>query len=128
MKDLVLAEETALETARRMRAVLAPEMLASEFDKAVTADTDILASDLTIDEECLLRITVSENTGVVFRAKLVRDAVVKTLNFNEGSALTANALYTFDLPVKKDDKVNFRAGADTTINLLNVQKIKAMGP
>jgi len=128
MKDLVLAEETALETARRMRVVLAPILLASEFDKAVTADTDILASDLSIDEDCLLRVVVSESTGVLFRAKLVRDGVSKTLDFNEGSALTANALYTFDLPVEKDDKVNFRTGADTTINVLKVHKSRTMGP
>jgi len=108
--------------------VMAPEMLASEFNKSVTANTDILASDLTMDEDCVLRIIVSESTGVVFRAKIIREAVEKVLDFNEGSTLKANALYPFDLPVKEGDKVNFRAGAATTINLLNIMKIRTMGP
>jgi len=108
--------------------MLAPVLLATKFDKAVTANTDILTRDLTIDEGCLLRILVSESTGVTFRAKLVRGAVTKALDFNEGSALTANALYTFDLPVKKDDKVNFRTDTDTTLHILNVMKVRTMGP
>jgi len=108
--------------------MLAPILLATKFDKAVTANTDILTTDLSIDEDCILRVTVSESTGVVFRVKLVRDAVTKLMDFNEGTALTANALYTFDLPVEKDDKVNFRTGADTTINVLKVHKIRTMGP
>jgi hypothetical protein len=111
-----------------LQVALAPVLLATEFNKSITADTDILASDLAINEDCVLRIIVSESAGVVFKAKILRDAVEKILDFNEGFALTANALYTFDLPVKKDDKVNFRASADTTLNILNVMKVKTMGP
>jgi len=121
-------EETLEAVQEALKAVLAPEMLASEFDRAVTANADILASDLSIDEDCLLRVTVSENTGVVFKAKIIRNTTEKVIDFNEGSALTANAQYTFDMPVKKNDEVNFRAGANTTINLLNVMKVKGMGP
>jgi len=111
-----------------LKTVHAPVLLASEFDKAVTADTDILDSDLSIDEDCLLRILVSESTGVVFKAKKIRGTVEKVLDFNEGGALVANALYTFDLPVKKNDKVNFRMAAATTVHILNVMKVRAMGP
>jgi len=103
-------------------------VLATAFDAAVAADADILAADIAVDEDCILRVIVSENTGVIFRAKVVRDAVIKTLDFNEGGALKANALYTFDLPVRAGDSVNFRMAAATTVHVLNVMKVRAMGP
>lgn len=105
---------------------LAP--LAAEFDKAVGANADILASDISIGLNAILRVTVSLSGASTFILKLTRGTTEKTLLFNAGANLVANALYMFDIEVRVGDKVNFQPGSAVTVHILNVSEIISMGP
>lgn len=105
---------------------LAP--LATEFNKAVGANADILTSDITIGLNAILRVTVSLSGVSTFILKLTRDTTEKTLTFNSGGNLVANALYMFDFEVRNGDKVNFQPGSAVTVQVLNVSEIISMGP
>jgi len=100
-----------------------PQSLASIWDTAVTADTDILATDITIEYDGIIRVVCAFDTSGVLRAKLTRAGVTKTLDYNAGAALTANALYAFDLPVKKDDLFNLRYSVAALAHYIEVQFI-----
>lgn len=103
--------------------------LATEFDKLVGAGADIVASDLALTQNGILRVTVSLSKGAVFKLKLTRGATTKVLEYNGGNPLAADALYTFDAEVRADDGVNFQhSGTGVTVNLLNASEIIAMGP
>lgn len=102
--------------------------LSTEFNTTVLADADILASDITITLDGILRVTVAVDTAVVFKLKLTRDATTKVLEYNAGATLAADALCIFDLSVRADDQVNFRAGDACVVHMINVDYIVAMGP
>ena len=105
---------------------LAP--LATEFNKSVSGDADILASDITIGQNGILRVGVALSSATTFKLKLTRGTTTKILLYNAGSNLTADALYIFDFNVRKNDKINFRTGASVTVVVLNVDEVIAMGP
>jgi len=146
MNEIVLAEETALEIARRLspeirkvfREVLReelttgnktktkpakPQSLASVFDTSIAADTDILAKDITIEYDGAIRVVCAFDTAGILRAKLMRNGVTKILDYNVGATLTANALYAFDLPVKKGDLFNLRYSVAAIAHYIEVQFI-----
>ncbi len=97
---------------------------------AVAGATNVFATDLVISEveTGILRVLVSENTGVVFSLVLTRGGVTVTSAYNGGAALAANSLYLFDVPVQRGDIVNFQFGGATTVLLLDAYVIKTMGP
>jgi len=100
-----------------------PQSLASVFNTSVSADTDILAADISIEYDGIVRIVCSFDTAGVLRAKLTRNGVTKTLNYNAGASLAANALYAFDLPVKKGDSFNLRYSVAAVAHYIEVQFI-----
>lgn len=97
--------------------------LATIFDKAVDATTSVLDDNIGIEDVAVLKVMVSEDTGVIFSMELTRNGVTKVISFNGGVALSANAKYTFEVTVRPGDSVNFQFGAGTTINVLNVDRM-----
>jgi len=100
-----------------------PQSIASVFDTSITANTDILATDITIEFDGVIRVVCAFDTAGILRAKLTRNAVTKTLDYNGGAALTANALFAFDLPVKKGDLFNLRYSVAAVAHYIEVQFI-----
>lgn len=105
-----------------------PIPLATEFNKSVAADADILASDLTIPSDGILRVTISLDTAAVFKAKITRNATEKIISYNAGVNLVPDASYIFDLEVRAGDKVNFRVGSAAVVHILNVTLVVVMAP
>ena len=97
--------------------------IASVFNTSVSADTDILTSDLTIPDNGIIRVTCAFDAAGVLRAKITRAGVTKVLDYNAGGSLTANALYIFDLPCKSSDLFNLRYSVNATCHYLEVQFI-----
>ena len=114
--------------AELLRRALETAVLATEFNKSVSADADILASDLALTQNGILRVTVALSGAAVFKLKLTRGTTTKVLSANSGDALVADSLYYFDCPVRSGDKVNFRPSAGVTVQVLNADLVVAMGP
>ena len=97
---------------------------AKEHNVSVTADTDILSSDLTpTNTPCLFRVLVAFDTAGVFSAKITKSDDSQTTKFNEANNLVADAAYMFDLLVHEGDSINFQHSADATLKVLRVQEI-----
>lgn len=97
---------------------------ASQHNVSVTADTDILALDLTpTNTPCLFRVMVSLNTAGVFSAMVTKSDSTQQLKLNSASNLAADAVYMFDVLVHSGDTVNFQHSADATLKVLRVQEI-----
>jgi hypothetical protein len=96
---------------------------ASQHGVAETANTDILASDLSpTNTPCLFRVMVMLETSGVFSAILKNGGVSKTLKLNAGVALVASCAYIFDILVHSGDTVNFQTDANGNVTL-RVQEI-----
>lgn len=81
-------------------------------------DTDWFASDITpTHPPCMHRIQISVPTSTVVRVERTRTVAPtmtdKREDLNEGNALTANALYVFDILVMKDDGYNIQHATGT---------------
>ena len=103
---------------------------ANEHNTSVTAATDILTTALSpLDDKgvSLFRIQVAMDTAGVFSARVTKSATTVGVDFNSGSALTANALYQFDLWVHENDTVNFRHSANAIMLLLRVSEVLSLG-
>lgn len=74
----------------------------------------------------IVRITVSETTGVTFSVSVTRAGHEEVIACNAGAALAASAGYTFDFFGRKDDEINFQFGGATTIQLLNIDLVRVM--
>jgi hypothetical protein len=104
-------------------AKLVPLAKASQHGVAETADTDILAADLSpTNTPCLFRTMVMLETSGVFSAILKNGGVNKTLKLNGGTALTASCAYVFDILVHSGDTVNFQTSVSGNVTL-RVQEI-----
>jgi len=93
---------------------------------AVGAGADVLTENYVVPEDGILRVTVSENTGVVFQIAITRGGVTRVIAYNGGTPLAANAGYTFDVDVIAGDEINFRFASATTINYLTAKLIRVM--
>ena len=99
---------------------------ANQHNVSVTADRDILSSEITpSNTPCLFRIMVCLNTAGVFSAMITKSDSEQQLKFNAASNLVAHAVYMFDLLVHDGDSVNFQHSADATLKVLRVQEIVA---
>lgn len=102
------------------------------FNQAVLPGVNIIpaAQLIPLPCDCLIRVIVSENTGVVFSLSLTRAGVAVVMPFNAGVALAVNGLYMFDFDARAGDILNFQFGGvlPLTINVLNVDMIRTAGP
>lgn len=118
-----------IEALRKALREVPRQAIATVFNTAVGADTNILASDVSpVYSPAIFRIMVALSASAIFRARITRDGTTVTVDFNAGATLTANALYAFDMPVRSGDAVNFRLSAPATVLVLNVDEIDVMGP
>jgi hypothetical protein len=97
---------------------ITPLAIASQHGVAETADTDILASDITpTNTPCLFRVMVMLETAGVFSVILKSGAVSKTLKCNTGNSLLADCAYMFDILVHTGDTVNFQTSVSGNVTL-----------
>lgn len=95
-----------------------------KFNASATANTNIFTSNLTPTEDVsIFRITVSEDTGRIFRLRITRSGTTVSTDFNSGVALTADTLNTFDIPVRSDTTYNFQFNGATTIHILQIDEL-----
>ncbi len=86
----------------------------TRFDSYVnaSADTDMLASYLEPVEPCLtprmFRVQVALTVAGVFSVVYKLGSDTFKFSFNEADALVVNSLYTFDILLNKNDRVNFQ--------------------
>jgi hypothetical protein len=105
---------------------LTPSAKATVHNTAITAATNILASDITpSDPPSIFRIFVAVNTAGVFSARITRDTTTVGVNLNGGTSLTANAAYMFDILVHSGDSVNFQHSGSGTLLVLRVEECRA---
>ena len=96
--------------------------VASLFNVEYAApDSDVLPSDVAIDRDGILRVAFASSASGVLRAKLTRGGATVVVDYNAGAPLAANALYAFDLPVKKGDYFNLRYSAAGRVLYCEVQ-------
>lgn len=117
--------ESVIEDVETIITKITPQPLATVFNEAVTANTDIFAENLSITSTGIVRITVSVSIDTTFSITINRNGTTITLNYNGGNDLIANAVYMFDVGVRGGDSINFQAGANVTVNVLNVDFVGA---
>jgi hypothetical protein len=100
-----------------------PLDIANLHGSAETADTDILASDVTpTNTPSLIRTMVMLETSGVFSIMLKNGGTTKKLKCNGGTTLNADAVYMFDFLVASGDAYNFQTSASGNVTL-RVQEI-----
>jgi len=105
---------------------LTPNEKATVHNTAITAATNILASDISPSYlAAIFRIFVAVDTAGVFSARITNGGVTVGVNMNGGAALTANAGYIFDILVHSGDSVNFQHSANATLLVLRVEECRA---
>jgi len=88
------------------------------------ANTDFLTSSISPSKSpSIFRIMVSIDTAARFEADITYSSAEITTYFNQGSDLTANCLYTFDLILSSGDSVNFQVDDNVTILVFRVLEI-----
>ncbi len=103
---------------------LKPTEKANEHNVPVVAATDILAAVIgPTTPPCLFRIAVALDAAGIFSVQHTKGGVTVGTNFLAGGALTANALYFFDMLVHLGDTVNFRYSVPGNLLILRVQEI-----
>lgn len=100
-----------------------PSSRGSIFNTALpAAETNFLSNSILINEDGTMRIGLQLTIAGILRAVITRGGTIKTVNLNSNSNLTANAAYTFDIPVKSGDAINFRYSTTTgTIDYCEIQ-------
>lgn len=99
---------------------------ANEHNTAEVAATDILAAALApTNTPCLFRVMVAFDTAGIFRATITKGGDTRTVDFNGGGNLAANALYIFDHLVHLGDTINYQYSVNAQLLGLRVQEIVA---
>jgi len=100
---------------------------ASVFNTVVTANTDILPSDLSPTRNpATFRIYACFSVGGVLTVRRTRGGVTVSEQLNAGAALAANSAYMFDIIVEAGDTINIRYSVNATCICLKVIEIARM--
>lgn len=103
-----------------------PSAVETKFNESVSANTDIFTTDLTPKAKtpCIWRVTIAVSVATaVLKVKITRNNISKLLALNENVALASDSLYSFDIPVRDGDKINFQLTADCTIHIMNIDEL-----
>lgn len=125
VETIIAAISTINDSVGQINTTITPQPLATVFNTAVTASTDILSEDLSITSTGIIRITVAVSSDTTFSIVITRNGTSVTLDYNSGNDLVGNAVYMFDVGVRDGDEINFQAGANVTLLLLNVDFVGA---
>ena len=109
-------------------AKLIPIAKAALFNTALpAAEANWLGADITpTNSPSYLRISVCVSVAGVLRVARSQGATTLTENLNSGNSLTADALYTFDVPWRTGDSINIRYSVTTgTIKRLIIDEFGA---
>lgn len=97
---------------------------ASEYAESVASATGILGSQFMVSDGApVLRVTVALSSAVVFQMTMNDGATTVTVDLNGGTALTADALYTFTFGARPGYNYNFQTVGATTVRLLFVEEV-----
>ena len=104
----------------------APLLRTTTHSTSVTADTDILADAIGISAGrtvALLRIEVAFSAGSLLSARIARAGITVEVSLNSGNALSAPALYIFDIILHSGDTLNLRYGASATLLVCRIHEV-----
>ena len=104
--------------------LLIPIAKASIHGASPGANTSILGADLIpTNPPCLFRTMICLGGAAIFYADFKQKDAVSTMKFNSGTALTADAVYMFDILVHSEDTVNLKVDTGVVIKELRVQEL-----
>jgi len=87
-----------------------------------TATTEWFASDLLMSENLgFFRITLSISASAIIEVTL--DSGSNWTALNSGIALVADQIYTFEVPVRNGDTINFRTPSGATTTTVDIGRI-----
>lgn len=89
------------------------------------ANVDFFASDISptnIPTTFILQVVMTSAGNLYTR--VTNGGVTVAMDFNQGTALVANALYVFKLLVHSGDSVNFRYTATGDIRFFRIQEVE----
>jgi hypothetical protein len=91
----------------------------------IASDDNVLTQNIRPQtRHSSFRVTVSLDTGVSFATRIQPDAAPDfTMDFKEGNALTASAVYQFEFDADPEAEYNFRCGGAATVDTLRVQEV-----
>jgi len=93
---------------------------------AQTANSDIFGSDIDpTNSPSNLRVTVALKGSSIVNVKEDNGTSVVNYDFNSGTALGADELYVFDVPVRgQASTYNFQLESSVGIKVLNVDEVR----
>jgi len=105
-------------------ATLRPIIKASLFNTSVSANTNILSSDITpTNSPATFRIYATFDTAGVLSVMRTRSSTTVAEQLNGGSQLTAGAPYIFDIIVESGDSINLQYSVNATLLVLKIIEI-----
>lgn len=92
----------------------------------ITADTDVFTEDFESqsNNRSGVRITLSIDTTAIAYLTETVDGTEERYALNSGSALDANDLYSFDIPIRGDGSYNIQFGSDAAVKVINIDEIE----
>lgn len=94
--------------------------VARVINDIVLQDVDIFTDDLVPTRPSSFRITVAFSAEVTL---YITGLSATRLALNDGTALDADELYAFDVPVRNGDLINFQISAGATVRVFDVAEI-----
>jgi len=94
------------------------------FNTAITANTDIFASDLSPTySPTAFRIYACFNASGVLTVRRTRGGVTVSEQLNSGDLLNADASYAFDIVVESGETINVQYSVNATALVLKVLEV-----
>lgn len=98
--------------------------VADLYNSAAVADTDILGTSIEpTDSPAKFVIQVQYSAAAVLNVMATDGTTEHDLELNKGGALTASALYTFEVLVERGFSYNFEFSANGTIEYFTVYEV-----
>jgi hypothetical protein len=104
-----------------LRENIEQKLLASLFNTSVTANTDILTTDLAPSKSpVLFRVYATFNASGVLSVVRKRGTTSVVEQLNSGNPLSANCAFMFDIIVEQGETINLRYSVNATCLVLKV--------
>lgn len=121
------ASESTLSAIKSQTDKLTPVLKASIFNTVVTANTNILSSNISPTySPTTFRIYATFNTQGILSIVRTRGTTTVTEQLNGGYTLNANAAYTFDVVVEQGETINLQYSANATALVLKILEISGV--
>lgn len=121
------ASESTLSAIKSQTDKLTPVLKASIFNTVVTANTNILSSNISPTySPTTFRIYATFNTQGILSIVRTRGTTTVTEQLNGGYTLNANAAYAFDVVVEQGETINLQYSANATALVLKILEISGV--